>query len=52
MPSGIYQHKKGYKRPPLSEETRRRMSLSRQGEKHPMWGKKHRPESIYAGKNN
>lgn len=40
MPKGIYKHK------PLSAETRLKMSLSRRGEKHPMFGKKHSKESL------
>lgn len=31
MPSGIYQHKKGYKRPPRSKEWRRKLGLAHKG---------------------
>jgi len=31
MPSGIYKHKKGYKRPPFSGETKKKMSKSKMG---------------------
>lgn len=40
MPKGIYIHKAH------STETRLKMSLSRRGNKHPMYGKKHSPESL------
>lgn len=36
---GLLGHKK-------SEETRRRMSIANTKERHPMWGKKHSPETI------
>lgn len=39
MPKGIY------KRKPISKETRRKMSIARQGEKHPMYGKRHSAET-------
>ena len=40
MPTGIYKHK------PLSAKTKLRMSISKRGEKHPMFGKQHSKESI------
>lgn len=42
---GLLGHKK-------SEETRRRMSIAQSGENHPMWGKKHSPETIQGYKKN
>ena len=31
MPSGIYKHKKGYKRPPISDKWRKNLSISHKG---------------------
>jgi len=31
MPTGIYKHKIGYKRPPFSQETKQKMSLAKKG---------------------
>ena len=42
MPSGIYKHKKGYKRPPFSEKTKKKMSEAKMGDKNPA----KRPEVI------
>ncbi len=35
MPKGIYQHKKGYKRPPYSEEWKKNISLALKGKPKP-----------------
>ena len=43
MPSGIYQHKIGYKRPPFSEEWKEKISIAKKGSKSHWLGKK-RPE--------
>lgn len=32
MPIGVYQHKKGYKRPPISEDWRKNLSISHLGQ--------------------
>ena len=41
MPAGFYQHKKGYKRPPFSEEWRKNLGLANKGktagEKNAAW---------------
>ena len=37
MPSGIYKHKKGYKRPPMTPEQRHKLSVSLKGRK--VWNK-------------
>lgn len=40
MPSGVYKHKKGYKRPPYSEEWKRKISI----------GKKKNPTRYWLGR--
>lgn len=36
---------RGKKMPPVSQETRDKLSIAKSGEKHPMWGKHHSEES-------
>ena len=43
MPSGVYQHKKGYKRPPFSEEWKRNISIAKKKKPILYWLGKTRP---------
>ena len=45
MPTGIYQHKKGYKRPPFTKEWKGKMSSSQKGKPNNFAGKKHTEET-------
>ena len=45
MKHGKFINTGGYKRPPITKEGRKNMSIARKGKNHPMWGKFHSIET-------